>query len=217
METTTRMETCRARRSRPGRGRRLRARLTCWRARFASVGGRARAHLWPADVASSGGPDAKVVAGYLLFLCARLLCHRREDAAATKIQRWWRFKHWRPGRLRRWCRGYDGEQKQASPRRPARRVRADVPSFAQSAWRGLLARRIKAKAAAAACTIQRHARGKMARDAYADVQFATLIAQTHARRAIASAPTSPYATTRSGARRSTAAPSPGTRTWRCCG
>jgi abnormal spindle-like microcephaly-associated protein len=30
--------------------------------------------------AMSGGADTRVVAGYLLFLCARLLSHRREEA-----------------------------------------------------------------------------------------------------------------------------------------
>ena len=152
-----------------------------------SVGGVPELTFGPADVASSGGPDAKVVAGYLLFLCARLLCHRRDDAAATKIQRWWRFKHWRPGRLRRWCRAATtvSKNKRALDARRAAFARMCAIVRVQSAWRGLLARRIKAKAVAAACTIQRHARGKMARDAYADVQFATMIAQTHARRAIA--------------------------------
>lgn len=152
-----------------------------------ALGGVPELTFGPADVASSGGPDAKVVAGYLLFLCARLLCHRREDAAATKIQRWWRFKHWRPGRLRRWCRAATtvSKNKRALDARRAAFARMCAIVRVQSAWRGLLARRIKAKAVAAACTIQRHARGKMARDAYADVQFATLIAQTHARRAIA--------------------------------
>ena len=152
-----------------------------------ALGGVPELTFGPADVASSGGPDAKVVAGYLLFLCARLLCHRREDAAATRIQRWWRFKHWRPGRLRRWCRAATtvSKNKRALDARRAAFARMCAIVRVQSAWRGLSARRIKAKAVAAARTIQRHARGKMARDAYADVQFATMIAQTHARRAVA--------------------------------
>ena len=152
-----------------------------------ALGGVPELTFGPSDVASAGGPDAKVVAGHLLFLCARLLCHAREECAARRIQRAWRFIHWRPGCLRRWQRAATvvAKHKRALD---ARRLAFDKMCAvvrSQATWRGLVARRrLKAAVAAATC-IQRHVRGKMARDAYADLQFAAMITQTHARRSIA--------------------------------
>ena len=143
----------------------------------------------PADVArgGGGGPDGKVVAGYLLFLCARLLGHRTEGAAARKVQRAWRWTHWAPGTLHRWVaaqmvvakrwRGFAGRKEAKA------RSRAVVAT--QAAWRGRDARLWKRHKIQAAVMIQKIARGWLLRLRNDDVLWATIAAQTARRGAVA--------------------------------
>jgi hypothetical protein len=51
--------------------------------RFQNLPFKCNLQRYTEDAAASGGPDAKVVAGYLLFLCARLISHRREVGGCT--------------------------------------------------------------------------------------------------------------------------------------
>ena len=134
-------------------------------------------------------PDANVVAGHLLFLCARLTRYREEEAAAVVIQRRWRWI--KPGyagwNLWRWSaaativarrfRGLLG-------RREADARRAGI-ARAQALWRGRVARAEKRRAIDAATKIQARVCGWIARERYADAYFAALIAQTAARGALA--------------------------------
>ena len=134
-------------------------------------------------------PDARVVAGHLLFLCARLTRYREEEAAAIVVQRRWRWI--KPGyagwNLWRWTaaattiarrfRGLLG-------RREADARRAGI-ARAQAIWRGRVAREEKRRAIAAATLVAARVRGWIARERYADAYFATLIAQTAARGAAA--------------------------------
>ena len=145
----------------------------------------------------ASGPDAEIVAGFLLELRRALLRRGTEHAAARVVQAAWlrrrraRFEvpehlplRWALDRRARAALAIQKALRGALGRRDAA-ARARAILAAQTLRRGAVARRALRVAVRAATRIAACARGKFAREEALDRRFATLIVQTRARGAIA--------------------------------
>ena len=143
------------------------------------------------------GPNAEIVAGFLLELRRALLRRAAEHAAARVVQNAWlrrrraRFEvpehlplRWAMERRARAALAIQKALRGAFGRRDAA-ARARAILVAQTLRRGGVARRALRVAVRAATCIAACARGTFAREEALDRRFATLIAQTRARGALA--------------------------------